>query len=95
MILKIARSEKDTHEFNDGHSSDYIWEYIEKVCNVTCRKHVLPDSETPNRLVTEIGYVTEADRWDVVQGVAHSTTLSGEDVCYLMNDSGKTIERLR
>ena len=95
MIFKIGRTERTEHEFDDGHSSDYEWEYIERVCNARCKHHFETDSGTEGVLVTAVSYVTETDRRDAVEGVAHATTLRGEDVCYLMNDSGKTIERLR
>ena len=95
MILKIGRNSNDAHGNNETPYQNYTWEYIEKVQNVVAKRYETPTLEQSTMDVTDVMYITETDKWEVVEGLAHSTTLSGSDVCYLMNDEGKTIERLR
>lgn len=93
MILKIGRNSNE--RIVPQISPEYIWEYIDKVTNAYAHNYEPPTLDQSIMVSTDVTYLTEADRWEVVGGKAHLTTLSGEDVCYLMNDSGKTIERLR
>ena len=98
MILKIGRDSTDASTFDESKSqiSDYSWEYIEKVCNVVSHAHLTPTPEGPDILCMEVTYFTEMmDGRQIADRAIHSTTLTGGDMCYLMNDNGKTIERIR
>jgi hypothetical protein len=90
MILKFGRvpeSGTATQDFKEP-----LWQYIEKVKNVIRVDDVAKPNERADTNMTYYVDVRDSSNSD---GECHSTTLKGQDVCYLMNDEGKTIERIR
>lgn len=97
MILKIGRNPSVPCGSNDNPSKNWTWEYIEKVGNVVVNSHETPMINTPDMCeVTDVTYYVDNPKiFGDCSGEVHSTALSGADVCYLMNDEGETIERIR
>lgn len=92
MILKFGR----TPELSNGCLKNWTWEYIEKVGNVIVNSHETPTIDSPDMCeVTDVMYYLDNPKIMDATGECHSTALSGSDCCYLMNDEGKTIERIR
>ena len=92
MILKIGRSP----ELGNGVTKNWVWEYVEKVGNIVVHSHETPTINSPDMCdVTDVTYYVDNPKVADVSGEVHSTCLNGADCCYLMNDEGKTIERIR
>jgi len=90
MILKIGRNQKDNES---SQAKDWTWEYTEKVGNVNVHSYDDPIQGKP--VIMDVMYYLDNPKILDATGECHSTTLSGSDVCYLMTDEGKTIERIR
>jgi hypothetical protein len=96
MILKIGRNSSVPCKSDEVPAKNWVWEYVEKVGNVIVNSHETPMINTPDLCeVTEVMYYLNSNKNTDDKGDCHSTTLSGADVCYLMNDEGRTIERIR
>ena len=90
MILKFGRIPKigsATQDFGEP-----CWQYIERVKNFIRVDDIARPSERADMNITY--YLDVRDCGDT-EGECHSTTLTGQDVCYLMSDEGKTIEKIR
>jgi hypothetical protein len=96
MILKIGRNPSVPCKSDEIPVQNWIWEYVEKVSSVIVNSHETPMINTPDLCeVTDVSYFINSGKNAVDSEHVATTTLSGADVCYLMNDDGKTIERIR
>ena len=81
MILKIGRVPTEERILV---SSNTEWEFTENVGNV---RHTSDETKPNKRPDMHLVYYVGEE--------CHATDLIEQDVCYLMTDEGKTIERIR
>ena len=79
MILKIKHTYENTHE--DGTEPTYrsVWEFIDNITEFETNSNTEPKADPPSVLYVRDGRVV--DRYLLSEA-------------YLLNDNGKTIERL-
>lgn len=83
MILKVGRLTAP---------KNWIWNYISDIGSIIVHSNEQPTPNFPDKCeVTDITYFSNNTTIKECQSVS----LSGLDCCYLMNDEGKTVERIR
>ena len=83
MILKVGRVPERNGEADYGSA---VWQFTENVTRFNFSQNSCGKDERASMNLTY--YIGGSD-------LCHATGLEKEDTCFLMNDEGKTIERIR